>query len=102
MATQFKVTVQFSGDRRYDDPIITVVTAETPEHARLVALRRYYNNPDICTFIPYNPFPGQDPSGQAGYGYEQAPEKSGADLASATPMIRVTMDPIPRHGLESP
>jgi hypothetical protein len=89
---KFRTAILFSGDRRFDDPIEMVVTAESAGHARLKALRKHYGNNRICTFIPYNPLPGQDPSGQAGYGYERASRKSGADLASATPRIRVTME----------
>jgi hypothetical protein len=89
---KFRTAITFSGDRRFDDPIETIVTAENAGHARLKALRRHYGNSKICTFIPYNPLPGQDPSGQHGWGYERAPSGSGADLASATPMVRVTME----------
>lgn len=89
---KFKTAIKFCGDRRFDDPIETMVTAEDAASARLKTLRRYYKNPKICAFIAYNPLPGQDPSNQAGWGYERASRGSGADLASATPLVRVTME----------
>jgi hypothetical protein len=75
------------------EPYETTVTASSPADARMRALRRFYGNSRICTFAPYNPLPGQDPSGQSGNGYERAPRGSGADLSCATPRVRVTMDP---------
>lgn len=89
--SKFKTAIQFFGDRRFDDPVEAVLTAKNEQEARIKALRRYYRNSSICAFIPYNPLPGQDPSGQAGSGYERASRRSGADLALATPMLRVTM-----------
>lgn len=73
------------------DPIHATVTAETAQEARIKALRRYYGR-KIYAFSPYNLLPDQDPSGQAGYGYELAPAKSGADFAVSTPLIRVWME----------
>ncbi len=89
---KFKTTIKFCGDRRFDDPVEAVLTAQDEQEARIKALRRYYGNSKICAFIPYNPLPGQSPSGQSGWGYERASRKSGADLASATSMLRVTME----------
>jgi hypothetical protein len=89
---KFKTTIKFCGDRRFDDPVEAVLTAQDEQEARIKALRRCYRNSKICTFIPYNSLPGQPPSGQSGWGYERASRKSGADLASATSMLRVTME----------
>jgi hypothetical protein len=82
------------GEQQFDPPWQTTVRAATATDARLIALRRFYGNRNICAFIPYNPLPGQDPSGQAGYGYQRAPRRSGASLACATRMLRVRMDPV--------
>jgi hypothetical protein len=82
------------GEHRFNPPWQTMVRAATATDARVVALRRFYGNRKICAFVPYNPLPGQDPSGQAGYGYQLAPRRSGASLACATHMLRVHMDPV--------
>ena len=87
---KFAISI-IESSRRFDDPIEMIVNAHDEKHARIIALRRYFGNRKICTFIPYNPLPGQEPSNQAGYGYETAPAKSGAELAAATPLLRVTM-----------
>jgi len=87
---KFKTTIT---GRSLSEPFEAVVNATDEYDARIKALRRFYNNRQICSFMASCPFPGQDPSGQSGYGYEKAPAKSGCDLASATPLVRVCMEP---------
>jgi hypothetical protein len=82
------------GEQRYNEPYETTVAAATATEARVRALRRFYENGRICAFVPYNALRGQDPSGQAGYGYEKAPRGSGALLSCATHRLRVTMAPV--------
>jgi hypothetical protein len=82
------------GEQRFNDPYETIVAAADAVEARMRALRRFYGNDRICAFVPYNPLRGQDPSGQAGYGYEKAPRGSGALLSCATHRLRVTMVPV--------
>ena len=86
---KFKTTIKGSTF----EPVESVVMAGDACEARLKALRRWAGNRKICMFSPYNPLPGQDPSGQAGYGYESAAASSGCDYAAATGLIRVYMEP---------
>ena len=69
-----------------------VVSAADKYEARIKALRRWTGDRKICAFHPYNPLPGQDPSGQAGYGYAAAPPSSGCELLAATRLVRVYME----------
>jgi hypothetical protein len=87
----YSVSIAFNGAKRWDPPAVLTVRAVSPLGARIAALRAHYGDPSIETFIPNNPLPGQDPSGQAGYGYSRATARDGAFLVCATPLVRVTM-----------
>lgn len=90
LAMKFKTTIT---GRSLENPVEAVVVADNEGEARIKALRRAYGR-RVCAFSPYNPLPGQQPSGQAGYAYERASAKSGASLAAASPLVRVEMQAI--------
>lgn len=87
---KFKTTIT---GRSLAESVEAVVTAADQFEARIKALRRWSKNRKVCAFRPYNALVGQDPSGQAGYGYERAAASSGCDYAAATGLIRVYMEP---------
>ncbi len=87
---KFKITIT---GRTLAESVEAVVTAADEFEARIKALRYWSKNRRICMFQPYNALPGQEPSGQAGYGYERAAASSGCDYAAATSLIRVYMEP---------
>jgi hypothetical protein len=87
---KFKTTIT---GRNLPDAVEAVVTAADEYEARIKALRRWTGDRKLCAFHPYNPLPGQDPSGQAGYGYAAAPPSSGCELLAATRLVRVYMEP---------
>jgi hypothetical protein len=87
---KFKTTIT---SRNLPDAVEAIVTASDAYEARIKALRRWTGNRKICTFQPYNPLPGQDPSGQNGTAYETASRSSGCDLSAATGLVRVCMEP---------
>jgi hypothetical protein len=87
---KFKTTIKSCSA---DLQVEAVVTAADEYEARIKALRRWTGDRKLCAFHPYNPLPGQDPSGQAGYGYAAAPPSSGCALSAATGMVRVYMEP---------
>ena len=86
---KFKTTIT---GRNFLNAVEAVVTAADEYEARIKALRRWTGDRKLCAFHPYNPLPGQDPSGQAGYGYAAAPPSSGCELSAATEMVRVYME----------
>jgi hypothetical protein len=86
---KFKTTIT---GRNLAESVEAVVSAVDEYEARIKALRRWTGN-RICAFHPCNPLPGQDPSGQAGYGYASAPPRSGCELVAATRLVRVYMEP---------
>ena len=87
---KFKTTIT---GRNLPESVEAVVTAADEYEARIKALRRWTGDRKLCAFHPYNPLPGQDPSGQAGYGYAAAPKSSGCELLAATRLVRVFMEP---------
>lgn len=87
---KFKTTIT---SRTLPEPIKAVVTAVDEHEARIKSLRRWTGNRRLCAFHPYNPIAGQEPSGQAGYGYAAAPRASGCSLAAATGLVRIYMEP---------
>ena len=87
---KFKTTIT---GRHLPDAVEAVVIAGDEYEARIKALRRWTGNRKVCAFRPYYPLPGQDASGQSGYGYEAAPPSSGCELSAATGMVQVYMEP---------
>ena len=86
---KFKTTIT----GRNFESVEAVVSAVDEYEARIKALRRWTEDRKLCAFLPYNPLPGQNPSGQAGYGYAAAPSRSGCELLAATRLVRVYMEP---------
>jgi hypothetical protein len=87
---KFKTTIT---GRNLAESVEAVVSAVDEYEARIKALRRWTGDRKLCAFRPYNPLPGQHPSGQAGYGYAAAAPSSGCELSAATGMVRVYMEP---------
>lgn len=89
-AMNYKTTIESAS---LAEPVESIVQAANAHEARLKALRRWAGNRKICMFNAANPLPGQDPSGQGGYGYESARPSSGCTYSAATGFVRVYMEP---------